>query len=64
MQVKAEGDQIMLDGHAFQVDRGARSGQAPVEGSSGSHVVIESTGLFTAREKAALHLSAGARKRS
>ena len=52
----------MLGGHAFRVIAGRDPAQAPVEENSGSGVVIESTGLFTAREKAALHLSAGARK--
>ena len=33
-----------------------------MEGKLGVQVVVESTGLFTARDKAALHLSAGAKK--
>ena len=35
-QVKAEGNQIMVDGHAFQRARRARSGQAAVEGTRAS----------------------------
>jgi glyceraldehyde 3-phosphate dehydrogenase len=60
-QVKAEGNQIMLDGHAFRVVAERDPAKLPWKELK-VDVVIESTGLFTAREKAALHLSAGARK--
>ena len=60
-QVKAEGNQIMLDGHAFRVIAERDPAKLPWKELK-VDVVIESTGLFTAREKAALHLSAGARK--
>src|ERR1700677_4290096 len=60
-QVKAEGNQIMLNGHAFRVLAERDPGKLPWKELK-VDVVIESTGLFTAREKAALHLSAGARK--
>jgi glyceraldehyde 3-phosphate dehydrogenase len=59
--VKTEGDQIMLDGHAFRVLAERDPSKLPWR-QLGVQIVIESTGLFTAREKAALHLSAGARK--
>ncbi|HKV54699.1 MAG TPA: type I glyceraldehyde-3-phosphate dehydrogenase [Candidatus Binataceae bacterium] len=59
--VKAEGDQIMLDGHALKVLAERDPGKLPWK-QLGVQVVVESTGLFTARDKAALHLSAGARK--
>jgi glyceraldehyde 3-phosphate dehydrogenase len=59
--VKAEGDQIMLDGRAFKVLAERDPAKLPWK-QMGVQVVVESTGLFTAREKAALHLSAGARK--
>jgi glyceraldehyde 3-phosphate dehydrogenase len=59
--VKAEGDQIMLDGHAFRVLAERDPAKLPWK-QLGVQVVVESTGLFTARDKAALHLSAGARK--
>ena len=42
--------------------RRARPRQAAVEGKLGVQVVVESTGLFTARDKAAMHLAAGAKK--
>ncbi|MGA8568191.1 MAG: type I glyceraldehyde-3-phosphate dehydrogenase [Candidatus Binataceae bacterium] len=60
-QVKTEGNQIMLDGHAFRVIAERDPAKLPWKELK-VDVVIESTGLFTAREKAALHLSAGARK--
>jgi glyceraldehyde 3-phosphate dehydrogenase len=60
-QVKAEGNQIMLDGHAFRVVAERDPAKLPWKELK-VDVVIESTGLFTAREKAALHLGAGARK--
>jgi len=60
-QVKAEGDQIMVDGHALRVLAERDPGKLPWKQLK-VDVVVESTGLFTAREKAALHLSAGARK--
>src|SRR5246127_5298221 len=59
--VKAEGDQIMLDGHAFKVLAERDPSKLPWK-QLGVQVVVESTGLFTARDKAAMHLSAGARK--
>jgi glyceraldehyde 3-phosphate dehydrogenase len=60
-QVKAEGSDIMLDGHAFRVLAERDPAKLPWKELK-VDVVVESTGLFTAREKAALHLSAGARK--
>jgi len=60
-QVKAEGNQIMLNGHAFRVLAERDPAKLPWKELK-VDVVVESTGLFTAREKAALHLSAGARK--
>jgi glyceraldehyde 3-phosphate dehydrogenase len=60
-KVKAEGDQIMFDGHALKVLAERDPAKLPWK-QLGVQVVVESTGLFTAREKAAMHLSAGARK--
>jgi glyceraldehyde 3-phosphate dehydrogenase len=59
--VKAEGDQIMLDGYALQVLAERDPSKLPWK-RLGIQVVVESTGLFTARDKAAMHLNAGARK--
>jgi len=60
-KVKAEGDQIMLDGHALKVLAERDPAKLPWK-QLGVQVVVESTGLFTARDKAAMHLGAGARK--
>ncbi len=60
-QVKAEGNQIMVDGHAFQVLAERDPSRLPWAKLS-VQAVVESTGLFMARDKAAMHLSAGARK--
>ena len=59
--VKAEGDQIMVDGNAFKVLAERDPAKLPWK-QLGVQVVVESTGLFTERPKAALHLGAGARK--
>jgi glyceraldehyde 3-phosphate dehydrogenase len=59
--VKAEGDQLVVDGHAFKVLAERDPSKLPWK-QLGVEVVVESTGLFTERSKAAMHLSAGARK--
>ncbi len=60
-QVKAEGNAIMVDGKAFAVLAERDPSKLPWK-KLGVDLVVESTGLFTEREKAAMHLSAGARK--
>ncbi len=60
-QVKAEGNAIMVDGKAFEVLAERDPSRLPWK-KLGVDLVVESTGLFTEREKAAMHLSAGARK--
>ncbi len=60
-EVKAEGNSIFIDGKPLQVLAERDPAKLPWR-SLGAQVVVESTGLFTARDKAALHLSAGARK--
>jgi len=60
-QVKAEGGQIMVDGNAFEVLAERDPAKLPWA-KLGVKAVVESTGLFTARDKAAMHLSAGAKK--
>jgi glyceraldehyde 3-phosphate dehydrogenase len=59
--VKAEGDQLVVDGHAFKVLAERDPSKLPWK-QLGVEVVVESTGLFTERPKAAMHLTAGARK--
>ena len=60
-QVKAEGNQIMVDGHALSVLAERDPAKLPWT-KMGVQVVVESTGLFTKRDRAAAHLRAGARK--
>ncbi len=60
-QVKTEGNQIMVDGRAFEVLAERDPAKLPWA-KLGVKAVVESTGLFTARDKAAMHLSAGAKK--
>jgi len=60
-RVKAEGNQIMLDGRAFTVLAERDPAKLPWA-TMGVQIVVESTGLFTKRDKAAAHLTAGARK--
>jgi len=59
--VKAEGGQLMVDGHALKVLAERDPSKLPWK-ELGVQVVVESTGLFTERSKAGMHLSAGARK--
>src|SRR5215469_4834518 len=59
--VKAEADMIMVDQRAIKVLAERDPSKLPW-GKLGVQVVVESTGLFTAREKAAMHLAAGAKK--
>lgn len=60
-EVKAEGDSIFVDGKQFKVLNAKDPSQLPWK-SLGVEYVIESTGLFTDRENALKHISAGAKK--
>jgi glyceraldehyde 3-phosphate dehydrogenase len=60
-EVSVEGDTISVDGAPLKV-LSERDPAALPWGDLGVDVVIESTGFFTARDDAAKHLSAGARK--
>jgi len=60
-QVKLEGNTIMVDGHGFEVLAERDPSKLPWKKLDVA-LVVESTGLFTAREKAAAHLTAGAKK--
>ncbi len=59
--MKASGDTITVGGDSFKVLSVRDPGQLPWK-DLGVDVVFESTGLFTDREKAQLHLNAGAKK--
>jgi glyceraldehyde 3-phosphate dehydrogenase len=57
---ESDGD-IIIDGTRLKVMSERNPGDLPW-GDLGADVVIESTGFFTSRDKAALHLDAGAKK--
>jgi glyceraldehyde 3-phosphate dehydrogenase len=59
--VEVDGGDIVIDGDRIQVLSERDPSKLPW-GDLGVEIVIESTGVFTDREKAALHLSAGAKK--
>lgn len=60
-EVKIDGNAIRAGGHKFEVTQVKDPAEIPWR-KFGVEVVIESTGLFTEKEKAAKHLAAGARK--
>ena len=60
-EVSVDGDTISVDGAPLKVLSERDPGALPW-GDLGVDVVIESTGFFTARDDAAKHLSAGAKK--
>ncbi len=60
-EVKVEGTSINVGGRKLEITQVKDPGEIPWR-KLGVDVVIESTGLFTEKEKAAKHLSAGARK--
>jgi len=59
--VTVDGGDIVIDGDRVKVLSERDPSQLPW-GDMGVDIVVESTGIFTDREKAALHLSAGAKK--
>jgi glyceraldehyde 3-phosphate dehydrogenase len=59
--VEAGDDSITVDGQEIPISAERDPGSLPWK-DLGADLVIESTGLFTARDKAAAHLDAGARK--
>ena len=59
--VEVDGDCLVIDGKKVQSFKETDPGNIPWS-SQGVDIVIESTGLFTDREKASKHLEAGAQK--
>lgn len=60
-EVKVDGDAIIVNGKRIQV----LAERNPVDlpwGKMGVEIVVESTGIFTAKEKAEAHIQAGAKK--
>ncbi|MGA7760721.1 MAG: type I glyceraldehyde-3-phosphate dehydrogenase [Candidatus Binataceae bacterium] len=60
-QVKVEGSHVMVNGHAFEALSEHDPARLPWS-RLGVQLVVEASGHFTSRDKAAAHLSAGARK--
>ena len=60
-EVKVEGDTIVVDGKPIKVTAIKDPATLPHK-ELGVEIVLECTGIFTSRDKAAAHLTAGARK--
>ena len=60
-EVSVDGDQMVVDGEAIQVCSERDPSKLPW-GALGIDVVMECTGLFRTKDKASMHLQAGARK--
>ena len=59
--VEGKGNALVVDGHEIKVLSERDPGSLPW-GDLGVEIVVESTGLFRERDKAELHLNAGAKK--
>src|ERR1700761_7395070 len=60
-KVEVEGDTMVVDGHKIKVTAIKDPAELPHK-ALGVAVALECTGIFTAREKAAAHLKAGAKR--
>jgi len=60
-EVSAQGDQIVIDGKTIKILAVRNPAELPWKELK-VDIVLEATGLFTSREKASLHLAAGASK--
>ena len=60
-EVRADGDDLIIDGRRVRVTAEKDPGKLP-HGGLGVDIALECTGFFTDRDKAAAHLSAGAKK--
>ena len=60
-EVKADGDAIIVNGKRIQVLAERNPADLPW-GKMGVEIVVESTGIFSAKEKAEAHIQAGAKK--
>ena len=61
MEVKAEGDNIVVNGKKIYVSKETNPANIPWK-AHGVEIVVESTGRFTDADKAAAHIEAGAKK--
>ena len=60
--IEIDGDNLVVNGHAIKIVGGMLGPDQLPWAELGVDVVLESTGLFTAREKAEGHIKAGAKK--
>ncbi|HMG47363.1 MAG TPA: type I glyceraldehyde-3-phosphate dehydrogenase [Allosphingosinicella sp.] len=60
-EVRADGNDLIVDGRRIRVTAERDPGKLP-HGADGVDLALECTGLFTDREKAGAHLTAGAKK--
>lgn len=60
-EVRVDGDSLVIDGQRVQLVHERDAAKLPWQ-ELGVDIVVEATGKFKEREKAALHLAAGARK--
>ncbi|MEX1055333.1 MAG: glyceraldehyde 3-phosphate dehydrogenase NAD-binding domain-containing protein, partial [Rhodothermales bacterium] len=59
-EVRADGDHLVINGDRFRVFAERDPSKLPW-GDIGAEVIVESTGIFRSREKAAAHLQGGAK---
>lgn len=59
--VKADGDNLVVDGKKFKITAEKDPAKLPWK-ELGVDIVVEGTGIFTSREKLNLHIQAGAKK--
>ena len=60
-EVHAEGNDLIIDGRRVKVTAEREPGKLP-HGENGVDIALECTGFFTDRDKAAAHLTAGAKR--
>lgn len=60
-EVKADGDNLVVDGKKFKITAEKDPAKLPWK-ELGVDIVVEGTGIFTSREKLNLHIQAGAKK--
>ncbi len=60
-EVKVDGDQMIVDGHKIKVTAIKNPAQLPHK-ELGVDIALECTGIFTSKEKASAHLTAGAKR--
>jgi glyceraldehyde 3-phosphate dehydrogenase len=60
-KVTVDGEHMIVDGHKIKVTAIKQSGRTAAQGT-GVDIALECTGIFTSKEKASAHLTAGAKR--